>query len=273
MPTWNIHIKYARLLGLDVEICKKINEEIDFGYIAESLLKYYKINDMIHIHDFGRNRMKDFIIATKYLYEKYGSDAVKCFILHHMLDYLGYLATRKYDLNNIKRKLLERFLNLKEKIRGKIEKPLDNLVSDVIEKFLNYFSSNLNYIISDLVQEISLENAIYDRFKGIITKLCWFELLRRGIISRGFRVPYDVLNKLRSQVLKKFKKELPTIFKDINLYDIVNELNNLEPNIKGKGSIINILSKRNNQLCIGIKRLMILIENETNKMIKKQFDT
>ena len=112
MPSWEIHEKYAKLMGIPIEIAKEIDKLIDSSGIHDFydifLERSSKPRDPMTIHYinylkslgirrlFGINKIrvrsynfKSSLFITSPFYEKlktYGEDGLKAFFLHMFLD-------------------------------------------------------------------------------------------------------------------------------------------------------------------------------------------
>jgi len=262
LPDWTTHSRYAHLFKLNVEICRKIDKYIDEGSIANALASL--IGKELKIHDFGRRGYGEFMYGVKYVYEKYGAEGVKCFLLHHVLDYIDYLVKRRYDADIIRDKVALRFSNFLNStlLEQEFDPYLRNTVREFLNELLQYVSLNISIIVKDLEAEIFTDRIVYDRLRGLIQGLCSLELVRRGRRSRGFRARYDEYVKLSTIVLKEFRSRLHEFMEGIDPYELINELNIAE---KESYRLRDIFSKTKT-LSIVIKRLMDLIKSKADEL-------
>jgi len=72
MPSWKIHNKWARKMGLDETIMRWVNKLIDFPRDGG--------------HDEGRRNIKALVSEGYEVYERYGEEGLKAYVLHHLLD-------------------------------------------------------------------------------------------------------------------------------------------------------------------------------------------
>ena len=72
MPSWKIHNKWARKMGLDETILNEVNELIDSPRDSE--------------HDEGRKSIATLVSEGYEVYERYGEGGLKAYVLHHLLD-------------------------------------------------------------------------------------------------------------------------------------------------------------------------------------------
>jgi hypothetical protein len=72
MPSWKTHNKWARKMGLDETILNEVNKLIDFPRDGG--------------HDEGRKNIKALVSEGYDVYERYGEEGLKAYVLHHLLD-------------------------------------------------------------------------------------------------------------------------------------------------------------------------------------------
>ncbi len=76
MPKWTIHRKWCKKLGIADEVCRAVDEIIDFGFKGHDDRSYAQ-------------RVFFFIKANE-SYRINGWDGIKAFFLHHTMDYIEY---------------------------------------------------------------------------------------------------------------------------------------------------------------------------------------
>ena len=117
MPRWEIHRKWAKILGISDEISKEVNELIDFpekwfrkryseeylseeargyafAFFNEPCLALYHAGKAWYGfgHDVGRKYKTMYYLQLRCVYKHYGVEGVKACLLHHILDYITYFS-------------------------------------------------------------------------------------------------------------------------------------------------------------------------------------
>ncbi|PUA34286.1 MAG: hypothetical protein B9J98_00080 [Candidatus Terraquivivens tikiterensis] len=105
MPEWEIHNKWARRLGIPEKISNFVNSLVDFPEENQEFMEFLDTEDKKlcmgkrkHIvilpyratvgkHDSGRRRKTAMYLQLRFLRQK-GSEYVKAWYLHHILDYI-----------------------------------------------------------------------------------------------------------------------------------------------------------------------------------------
>jgi len=154
MVTWNIHNKYALKLGISSIISQSVNRFIDIE-------KRHDIGRLIKNSRWDFKIFKEeFTQAIKEVYEKWGIDGIKAFILHHFLDYLYTLIN---DPNVMAKGACEPFnrleyliespsaSNLLHLTRVLIPQELRNYVIKCINDIRNFINNNRASIVKDLL--------------------------------------------------------------------------------------------------------------------------
>ncbi len=104
MPSWEIHDKWAHKMEISEEISNYINRAIDNIDVPEDLIKYVnevkiprprgrvpffiaELLAMFGKHDFGHKKfIKEEVLP---FFQRKGTDYVKAYYLHFILDYIG----------------------------------------------------------------------------------------------------------------------------------------------------------------------------------------
>ena len=106
MPSWKIHNKWAVKVGIPREISNYVNRLIDFPDKCPEFIDFCKeelgfgvwpfinipLAKMAGGHDSGRRRKIATYIQLSFLRQK-GSEYVKCWYLHHALDFIKVVAS------------------------------------------------------------------------------------------------------------------------------------------------------------------------------------
>ncbi len=105
MPKWKIHNKWAEKLGIPKEISNFVNLLIDFPEENQEFMEFLDTEDKkprtgkrkcvvtlpyratVGKHDSGRRRKTAMHLQLRFLHLK-GSEYVKAWYLHHILDYI-----------------------------------------------------------------------------------------------------------------------------------------------------------------------------------------
>lgn len=105
MPSWEIHNKWAGKIGIPKEISNFVNRLIDFPEEIRDFMEFCNREDekprtgrrkcvvtlpsrvIVGKHDFGRRRKTAMYFQLRFLHQK-GSENVKVWYLHHILDYI-----------------------------------------------------------------------------------------------------------------------------------------------------------------------------------------
>lgn len=158
MPSWRIHDKWSKRLGVREEISKEINELIDFPYKwlmkkhgkeiemenkiiihtsnpCLALISLFKLKHLgIKIgHDIGRKRKWQAELLFKCVYYHYGEEGVKAAILHHALDYIERVSFEK----------IETLSRIREKLEG-------TNFDYILDEVLRFIDANWIEILKDL---------------------------------------------------------------------------------------------------------------------------
>lgn len=101
MPNWEVHVKWAKELGIDEKIASFINKLID---TPEEVLKndptelgnIYRTNpeqfkQIIGSHDWGRRSKAIISILRAYCKYRFSDEGVYAAELHHILDYITHI--------------------------------------------------------------------------------------------------------------------------------------------------------------------------------------
>jgi hypothetical protein len=72
MPSWKVHNKWARRMGLDEAVLNEVDRLIDFPRDGK--------------HDRGRKSVAALVSEGHEVYERYGEEGLRAYVLHHLLD-------------------------------------------------------------------------------------------------------------------------------------------------------------------------------------------
>jgi len=111
MPKWEIHDKWAERMGIPKEVSAFVNLLIDFPQKCQAFLDFCDGDPAARVyrrgrptsitvgqftnHDAGRRKRYGREFQTKFLHQK-GSEYVRAWYLHHILDYMKWWLT-SYD--------------------------------------------------------------------------------------------------------------------------------------------------------------------------------
>ena len=145
MPSWRVHSECAGVLGFDVEVCKKVDGDIDeifhdygrrkpkAGSIFERIF-----NPSLWLSRLERNEKVKLYFTLRLRNPEYS----RCFILHHVLDLLAGLLIAE-NLTGYSRSIEYKALFLKAYLRDVTiidRRLLDEIVESVMEKCVNNVS-------------------------------------------------------------------------------------------------------------------------------------
>jgi hypothetical protein len=81
MPSWKMHNKWARKMGLNETVLNEVNKLIDFPRDGK--------------HDEGRKSIATLVSEGYEVYERYGEEGLKAYVLHHLLDEVYEILRRE----------------------------------------------------------------------------------------------------------------------------------------------------------------------------------
>lgn len=166
MPSWVIHDKWAKKMGISERISREINELIDFPHrwfsrrkdrsnhesIAEISVKLF-IKDQKHDIGGGCKFYKRYFVL-KFIDEVFGYEGVEAAILHYALDYIAdYLRFYLFKIDNtmLIERLKHKFRDLLKYYQNDIElKPF----AKISEEVFKFIEQNISEIREDITNEI-----------------------------------------------------------------------------------------------------------------------
>ena len=95
MPSWRIHLKWARCYGIREEIAEFANRLIDEPQNVSALRAsglYQILRSIGKGHDWGKKSKSLRGIQKAFIRQLYGEEGVIAVELHHLLDYIAYLC-------------------------------------------------------------------------------------------------------------------------------------------------------------------------------------
>lgn len=218
VPSWRLHEKWGkRLLGSRYR--REIDERIDRGDF-EVEVSGFRLR--MH-HDAGRSgALGEFWDVANHFLREYGYDGLVQFVLHHVLDRLSYLMTRKYDIRTVMIKLRD-WLSELSRPGGEVAK--------AIAQVLRFVEENADEICRDLrLSSVNSKRVLLDRLRPYAQSACAIVLMKRGYFARrGFKADFSAFRRLSSLVLRRliaFIDENSDIFADAN--GVIAALNALE---------------------------------------------
>lgn len=278
-----MHRKFYSLVGLPLSVCIEVDRIIDFD--SDNFFGF-------DVHDFGRQREFFFVLAVVKVFEQYDIAGLKCFLMHHVLDYLAYLISNRYSKEIILRKIMDRFgklvngsLDLVESVTAMNEifgeklsldfheyyrkyRGIYDIVKESMSEILSWVSNNIealyNAIQRDLKRQRKLCDAIFSRLSGFIQHICWLALSKK---LRKLRVPRQTLDKLSSAVRKSYYEwlcEHEHVFDD----SILESIDTFVERFKAQKNLEALL-KENEILGIIIGALVRIAFNEVEKLCNK----
>jgi len=146
MPSWKIHDKWAEKLGIRKEVSMGINREIDN-------IKDARFHDIGRVIISGKLDFSYFYPVLKAFYMKWRSEeAIKAFLLHHILDYMNTLLTSpSVSLSNVPKFLNTLIKELKIEAETRIdEDKLKIIVIKSCNEIYKLIMSNMNEVIIDI---------------------------------------------------------------------------------------------------------------------------
>jgi len=81
MPSWKAHNKWAKRMGLDESVPNEVNKQIDFPDDAE--------------YDEGRKRINTMVSQGYRVWQRYGEDVLKAYVLYLLLDEIYEVLRRE----------------------------------------------------------------------------------------------------------------------------------------------------------------------------------
>ena len=171
MPSWRLHEKWARKMGINQHIARAINIFVDAG----------------EIHDWERNKLHGYKMGALKAYQLYGEEGLRAYHLHQALDYIkerisgfsrqsifGEISKNLAGIPRVKRKVLMKVM-LKRAYRDMPKnKPfrlnqsvIDQIRRDFIrwavyrdlpEGIINFVLYHFGEIIRDILLEIKGSN-------------------------------------------------------------------------------------------------------------------
>jgi len=254
MPAWRIHHKVYQLLGLPVKVCQEIDKYIDFG--AKTYLGFD-----LRVHDLGRQTPYILRDISRDVIDKFGVDGFRCFLAHHILDYIEALLKLDYDREFIARKIAEKFAP--DFVPDSVKEVARLLVSKII--------GNLDAIITIIKEGLGKDKSKTDprrialsRLLGVINAVCRIVLVKRGMFSKGFCVQQEYYLKLISRVGRRVYDEvLANVTSDI--------IKQLDSKLSHKKLSLSLLFelKKDSLLCSIIDKIQKIAEEEANKILSK----
>ena len=181
MPSWRIHRKWTRKLGIPDEVANEINKLIDFPekWFKEEYPKEYdkimnglevlRITDVLERdpcigllksslamnvfgHDFGRRRKWQEELQLNCVFNHYGTRGVEAALLHHILDYLE-TTTASFERHDV----LER---IKQKLQG-------TQFDYLLFKLISFVNTHWDEILQDLNERSIRRRTSGASIKGI----------------------------------------------------------------------------------------------------------
>ena len=245
MPAWDIHDKWAGKLGISRRMSREINSEID------------SIDDP-RFHDYGRvivNGKWDF----KYLFPVLESfymkwrreDAVKGFLLHHILDYMDTLLTSPSVYLDNAVKFVDKLIKaLKSDADKNLKEEFRDIVINACNAIHELIRSNISEIITDIKPEYTEHfKWAEERLLKLFCTKCGKQFAtidseaRDFFASRGVGIPKSFLEcclKCRGRPLSLWLKDkirephtgfhrsnLPPSLQDEYWYEIIGKANAL----------------------------------------------
>ncbi len=148
MPEWRVHDKWAERLGISKEVSREVNAEID------------SIDDP-RFHDYGRVIVLgrwDFSylypVLRSFLERWRREDAVKAFLLHHILDYMdALLSSPSVQLSNAINFIDKLISNLRVDAERNLRGELRDVVIRSCSEIHELIKGNVKEIIADLKRE------------------------------------------------------------------------------------------------------------------------
>jgi len=148
MPEWRVHDKWASRLGIDRRLSREVNSEID------------SIDDP-RFHDYGRVIVLgrwDFSYLYPVLKSFYSrwrrEEAVKAFLLHHILDYMATLLHSPSVFPNVAVRFVDGLIEgIKSDAVSQLEGELREIVLKSCDEIRKLLKDNIVEVISDIRPE------------------------------------------------------------------------------------------------------------------------
>ena len=117
MPEWAIHIKWAQRLGIPEEISSSVNFLSDFPEKTQEFMEFCEregveiIMRLLRVHDFSAIMKIPKYLQVVFVRQK-GSEYVKAWYLHYLLDYIKMAP--ELSIEEIIKKTEDRFESCEE---------------------------------------------------------------------------------------------------------------------------------------------------------------
>ena len=223
MPSWKIHEKYWRRLGIPPKIGRKVDGLIDSMGPAKARSL---INDLIRKGKFPIQTIQDHLRLIKawyefgshdafrallgYIQEEYGEYGVKVLFLHYLLDFID-------------RKFKEGYYS-SEKIKTELKKEYETTSRQLniyhkylLQQIYLFVVRNFDEIIEDIEAEVKRKHPLFSKLPSKIEFYYHPEFVERELLKEieefknelGHYVKVDLID-----VSKLSGKELKNIYKD-----------------------------------------------------------
>ena len=201
MPSWRIHRKYGKLLGIDERVQRSVDQYIDSRDHHDFYDFFMEKTQTPKIRPFGGSRIVFYyfdysrFMSSKYgkEIEKFGEDGLKCFLLHIFLDIIERNLRYKSVPDIIKFEIYGYDTTFDE-VKSFVEANYDAILRDIMNEKLS--------------KENRLEKAEYGMIKGRY-KSALLTTLFKGMKGVGTYGPKPIhYRKIVKYSVDNFLKEL-----------------------------------------------------------------
>ncbi len=147
MPSWNVHEKYCRLMGISIDVCRDVNKLVDDvrwhdffdGMLSRSETPVLRVlGGRIVMYNFYSSTLYTNQQLRKWLEER-GEDAFKAFFLHMFLDLIernmrsgkGFAMLIVNDIHGLYREYVE---GIEDFINSKIDEIMKDIAAYIQSK-------------------------------------------------------------------------------------------------------------------------------------------
>lgn|GEM_PF-1855613 len=242
LPGLLTHTQVYEALGLDVDVCGKVDELVDVEPPLVSEVFPGELPGERLWRNFGYRR-SEFPFMFRYVYGRFGSEGVRCLVAHFVLDHLENVLRRGFDeemaLNEVKALVLSYIEGCNSAGCWEVIVEGELPLRGILELIVGRFSSVVATVGGEVGLKYTEVDIIVNASSDLISFAVKATLIARGYRGRsGFSVSREVSEKYFGRIRTKSKlllrQKLYEAFVNRVLADpqsLINSLNNVKKRV------------------------------------------
>jgi len=242
VPSWIIHSKVYKILGLNQDMCRIIDNLVDKEPPTEKeVFVHIASNERLPVH-FGFNKA-EFPYIYSYVLRKYGVEGVKCLLAHFVLDRVENVLKRGYTSEMV-RDVVEALLeDYREECR--ISKGLcgdyAGIFKDMEERLSKHMETIVNEVGKWLKERMLPVEILVNASTEMLSLMLRVELYLKGYRGkRGFSVNREVYVKTYARAKNILKQKIFNAILNNEIRDldkILESINRIKQQLAAKRKI------------------------------------